>query len=130
MKPELPSRRRISLLPIHAVALCLSIFLFATHYRIEQYIEQGSAFRVMSPAKLLTEKERPEPARCRRSVLPPAPQRRAARRVLLLSMSSTGPSAPEPVAFAERSAPFTFPDCKSPQFVHFSFRPPPAIAAL
>lgn len=130
MKPEHPSRRRVPLLPFHAVALCLAIFLFATHYRMEQYIEQGLAFRVMSPAKLLTEKERPESARCRQSVLPPAPQRRAARRVLLLSMSSTGPSAPQPVAFTETSAPFTFPHCKSPQFVHFSFRPPPVIAAL
>ena len=39
--------------------MCLAVALWGTSYKIEQYPQQGRAFRVMAPAKLLTERERP-----------------------------------------------------------------------
>ena len=41
------------------LAMGLAVALWGAGYKMEQYPLQGHAFRVMAPAKLLTEKERP-----------------------------------------------------------------------
>jgi hypothetical protein len=48
-----------ALLVVYAVALSVAVVLWATSYKLEQYPEQGHAWKIMPPAKLLTEKERP-----------------------------------------------------------------------
>ncbi len=53
------SRRPITLLAPCVLALTFAVALWATGYKMEQYPQHGQAFRVMPPAMLLTERERP-----------------------------------------------------------------------
>lgn len=113
------------MLTLSVIALSLAVVLYGGSYKMQQYPEQGLAFRVMPPAKLLTENERPIRARSRRVVeispvhrlksaaMPPA-WTTADPQVRILGYVA-GPVAPVP----------EFPDVDSPQFVFFSFRPPP-----
>lgn len=47
------------MLALCALALSIAVVAWGAEYKVEQYPLKGLAFRVMSPAKLLTEKERP-----------------------------------------------------------------------
>ena len=66
---QLPQLRRprISPLAVCGLALGLAVLMWGAGYKIEQYPQQGFAFRVMAPAKLLTENERPSRDGCTQS---------------------------------------------------------------
>jgi hypothetical protein len=106
------------------LALAIAVVAWGTCYKMEQYPSQGLAFRVMSPAKLLTEKERPVRASSSRTVLPSVSQKRRPM------------NPPAWIAFAGRS-PLNarLPGVLAPaalicntfraELTYFSFRPPP-----
>ncbi len=56
------SSRQVTLLTLYGVALGIAVAIWGAIYKIEQYPLRGLTFRVMAPAKLLTEKERPQSA--------------------------------------------------------------------
>ena len=121
------TQRRITLLTLYSLALSLSVALWGAEYKMEQYPQQGLAFRVMPPAKLLTEKERPVRKRSLQAVLARIAHNRAAgassacaapapsRRVYSASFPGQLPAVPNKAA-------------ASPQFTYFSSRPPPALS--
>jgi hypothetical protein len=105
--------------------LSLGVVLWGAGYKMEQYPQQGCAFRMMAPAKLLTEEERPVSARnlpvARGSAgqLPPLrilPAWSACPLCLALETK-----APETVGPAFRRSRLVFPELN-----YFCFRPPPA----
>lgn len=120
------THRRIALLTLHPVALCLAVVLWGAGYKMEQYPEQGLAFRVMSPAKLLTEKERPVQKGSLRAVLVLASQKRGSGSSHACGARDSGPRAFSPPG-KKRLAAFPRMGWGSPRFSYFSSRPPPSV---
>ncbi len=119
------AHRRITLLTLYSLALSVAVVLWGAKYKMEQYPEQGRAFRVMPPAKLLTEKERPVGKRSMGVVLALAPQKRssgASPAWAAPALSCLGPSAFGEVQLAAVAC-IAF---GTPAFTYFSSRPPPA----
>lgn len=122
----LKSRRYTTPVTWCALALGIAIVLWGASYKMEQYPHQGRACRVMSPAKLLTEKERP----LRQGGLS------AAIRVASVPSQNTYASA---WRLTFRSAILFFRQHEIPlpaaragfilkaQHTYFSFRPPPSL---
>ena len=117
--------RRITLLTLYSLALSLAVVLWGAGYKMEQYPEQGLAFRVMPPAKLLTEKERPVRKRSLQAVLARVGKKRN---------SGASPARAEQESGSRifplpREKQFVAVACialASPQLTYFSSRPPPA----
>jgi hypothetical protein len=122
------SRQRIPLLTPYALALGVAVVLWGTSYKLEQYPQQGLAFRVMPPAKLLTEKERPVRKQCLDAVLAsflrkrtpakslpawnslsPSPRNSHPLAELLVAVFRVAPSAPEFTCILSRPPPKNFP---------------------
>lgn len=119
------SRQRITLLTLHALALSLSVVLWGTCYKLEQYPQQGLAFRVMPPAKLLTEKERPVRKQGVQAALVPASQERGSG----LSAAWAAPASSRRVHSASGEEQLAAIRCvagSAAEFTYFFFRPPPA----
>lgn len=119
------SRRYTTPLTWCGFALGLAVVLWGASYKMEQYPEQGLAFRVMSPAKLLTEKERPLRQSNLHAVVPAdpasattghAPAWVVTVRISPAFASARGIALPAPRAGRLIQA----------QFAYFSFRPPPS----
>lgn len=119
------THRRITLLTLYSFALSLAVVLWGAEYKMEQYPQQGLAFRVMSPAKLLTEKERPVRQRSVGAVPARAPQNRNCG----TSPASAAAESRRGLSLLPREQQFT-PIVRiaraSPEFTYFSSRPPPA----
>jgi len=109
------------------LVLGLAVVLWGVSYKMMQYPEDGLAFRVMSPAKLLTEKERPPEASNTRVVLP------------VVSEIRHHTQPPAWIASALRRSLFSRPagillpavpirGFIHPELSYFSFRPPPSRA--
>ena len=118
------THRRITFLTQYPLVLCLAVVLWGAAYKMEQYPERGLAFRVMPPAKLLTEKERP--------------LRQGSAQTALARVSQHRRVGASPAGTAPASCPRTIPSrrerqlvpvdsiaCGSPEFTYFCFRPPP-----
>ncbi len=119
------AHRRITLLTLYSLALSVAVVLWGAEYKMEQYPEQGLAFRVMSPAKLLTEKERPVGKRSLGAVLALASQKRGSRE----SPAWAAPALSCPVRSASGEEQLADVACiafGTPEFTYFSSRPPPA----
>ncbi len=119
------SRPGVSLPTLCGLALGLAVVMWGADYKMTQYSQEGCAFRVMAPAKLLTEKERPMRIRGWRIVLATA----AGQRPLLWHL-------PAWTACVRRPALRVWPagalvramHCRKivfPEFTYFSSRPPP-----
>ncbi|MFZ0396324.1 MAG: hypothetical protein WCF17_21440 [Terracidiphilus sp.] len=117
--------RRITHLTLYSLALSLAVVLWGAEYKMEQYPERGLAFRVMPPAKLLTEKERPVQKGSVKAVLARASQKRGSGAWPAWSARRSRPRFFSP----PREQQLAVSACKagdSPEFTHFSSRPPPA----
>lgn len=119
------NHRRVSLLALGGLALSLSVVLWGESYKMALYPENGQAFRMMTPAKLLTERERPRQAGGLRSIHTRAVGRRPLPKHLPPRIECVRRSAPQiaqagsPVTAARRAR------IIHPQLTYFSFRPPP-----
>lgn len=119
------THRRTTLLTLYSLALSLAVVLWGAEYKMEQYPEQGLAFRVMPPAKLLTEKERPVGQRSLRAVMALVSQKRGS----WASPAWTAPALSCRVGSAFGEEQFAAVACiafGTPEFSYFSSRPPPA----
>jgi hypothetical protein len=114
------------MLTLGGLALCLAVVMWGAAYKMAEYPEEGCAFRVMAPAKLLTKNERPVLERNLRSVLAAA----AGQRPSVLHL-------PPWIAYIRPSALQTWPsralvptallgNADRPELTYFSFRPPPS----
>jgi hypothetical protein len=120
-----PNCRRVTPLTLCGLALGLLVVLWGAGYKMAQYPQGGCAFRVMVPAKLLTEKERPERATDSRVILTSKAGLRGPLRHLSAGITCVCRSAlrAEPcetfVPFAHRRK------IVRAELTYFSFRPPP-----
>ncbi|MFZ0744065.1 MAG: hypothetical protein WAM85_06650 [Terracidiphilus sp.] len=124
MRLSQQSRPRVSLFTLCGLALGIAVAMWGASYKMEQYPLHGHAFRVMAPAKLLTEKERPRHV----GGLQIVPTRPGAQRPPLRHLPASfacvyrsvlqacPPGALVPPARRKRVL---------PEFIFFSFRPPP-----
>lgn len=122
MTPPRRTHSRITLLPFCSLLLSL-VVLWGAAYKMKQYPEHGLAFRVMSPAKLLTERERPASARCLQAVLALAAQKYSA-----LSAACPAPVASLWIQFpaaAGQVSPAASAAAGAAELTFFFFRPPP-----
>jgi hypothetical protein len=121
MRVPQPNSRKVKLLSLCGLTLSLAVVLWGAGYKMEQYPQQGCAFRMMAPAKLLTEKERPVSARNSRVVLDSARHLRPLPAWIACPRCTVLPtSAPE------RAMPgFPLRGFVDPEITYFSFRPPP-----
>lgn len=121
-----PQRRRYnSTLAWCGLVLSLAVILWGASYKMQQYPQQGLAFRVMSPAKLLTENERPPRRGSLRAVVPAASTARQTSHTPVWVFTDR---ASTPVA---RSRALFVPDASGlpilrAELSYFSFRPPPS----
>ncbi len=122
MRVPQPNSRKVKLLSLCGLTLSLAVVLWGAGYKMEQYPQQGCAFRMMAPAKLLTERERPASARNSRVVLDSARQRHPlAAWVECLRRAVLQTWAPETgMAGYRHRGPVVVPELN-----YFSFRPPP-----
>jgi hypothetical protein len=120
-----PSCRRVTLLTLYGLALGLAVAVWGAGYKMEQYPLYDRTFRVMVPAKLLTEKERPLRMGGIQTGLVPADQRPPLLRmpawIAGIRYSALQAMPPGTVVPAARY-------CKIvvPEFTYFFFRPPPS----
>jgi hypothetical protein len=125
---SLPRRscRRVTPLTWFGLALGLAIVLWGACYKMEQYPQRGCAFRVMSPAKLLTERERPERVRTPRFALasPSAVRQPPLYPPAWIAFARRAPLYVRPPALLVPAARFC--NIGNAEFTYFSFRPPPA----
>ena len=123
--PQLSSRQ-VSPLTLYGLALGLAIAMWGASYKIEQYPLHGRAFRVMAPAKLLTEKERPQRLGGMRTGLAAAGQRLPLWHLPAWIAGIRHPARqagpPEALVPAARHCKIVL-----PEFTYFSFRPPPQL---
>lgn len=124
----LPQRIRVSATPLTlwVLAMGLTVALWGAGYKMAQYPQQGHAFRVMAPAKLLTEKERPARLDALRAGLTSGEEKRLPRRHLSgwfksLCCSTQLAHFSKPFVLAVRRS-----TTASPELTYFSFRPPPS----
>ena len=124
----LPQRIRVSATPLAlcVLAMGLTVALWGAGYKMAQYPQQGYAFRVMAPAKLLTEKERPARLDALRIGLTSGEE----ERLPLRHLSGWFRSLCCSMQLAHFSKPFVLAVRRSttvsPELTYFSFRPPPS----
>ncbi len=125
MRLSQQSCRRVTPLTWYGLALGLAVAMWGAGYKMEQYPLRGCAFRVMAPAKLLTENERPK--------------RVGGQQIVLISAKAKWqPLRHLPASFAcgyhsplrDRSLEALVPPTRRrkivlSEFTFFSFRPPP-----
>jgi hypothetical protein len=126
---HLPQRncRRVTPLTLGGIALGLAVAIWGAGYKMAQYPQQGCAFRVMAPAKLLTETERPARAGGPRILLAAAERQLPPLRHLPASIACSHRSAlqaGQPGAL-DPGAPRNRNKTLLPELTYFSFRPPP-----
>ncbi|MGA8088617.1 MAG: hypothetical protein WCA10_15010 [Terracidiphilus sp.] len=124
MRRSQQSCQKLTLLTLYGPALCLAVALFCASYKMEQYPLHGRTFRVMAPAKLLTEKERPG----RVGGLQIAPASVGQKPALLHRPASLTCIYPSPLQNHLPGAlvpPTRRRKIVLPELTFFSFRPPP-----
>lgn len=119
------SYRRITPLTLYGLALGLAVGLFGACYKIEQYPQHGRAFRVMAPAKLLTEKERPQRVVAPRITLASAVRQRPLLRHQPVNLACVDLSALQARSVPARVRSTRRQEIVLPELTFFSFRPPP-----
>ena len=119
------THRRITLLTLYSFGLSLAVVLWGAGYKMEQYPEQGLAFRVMPPAKLLTERERPARKRSLQAVLARIGKKRVSGTSPARDARQSG-SGLFPLPREEQFAAVACIALASPELTYFSSRPPPA----
>ncbi len=119
------SRRYITPLTWCGLALGIAIVLWGASYKMEQYPAHGFAFRVMPPAKLLTEKERPPRQGILNAVAPAALASSRISHSPALSITARNSAAFDPPPGILLPAARAGHILKA-QFTYFSFRPPPS----
>lgn len=114
------------MLALGALALSLAVVMWGAAYKMALYPQEGCAFRVTEPAKLLTENERPVRERSPRIVHTSAAGQRPSLLHLATWIAFIRPSAPQ--SWLSRALVPTALRCNtdSPEFTYFSFRPPPS----
>ena len=114
------------MLTLGVLALGLAVVMWGAAYKMADYPEEGCAFRVMTPAKLLTKNERPELERTRRIVLASAAGQRPSLLHLPPWIACIRPSTLQ--AWPSRALVPTalLGSAGSPELTYFSFRPPPS----
>lgn len=127
MKVLRQSRRCVTPTVWLGIALGIAIVVWGACYKMEQYPLQGHAFRVMSPAKALTEEERPVRAIALRTARTIAWRTQRLRSHLPAGSVPSG-TAPLYPQMAEVLLPAgAIWDSSRAEFTYFSFRPPPAV---
>ena len=120
------SRRSITMLTLGGLALCLAVVMWGAAYKMAEYPEEGCAFRVMAPAKLLTKNERPVVERSLRIV----PAAAAGQRPSLLHLppwiACIRPSGLQDWPSRALVLTALLGNADSPELTYFSFRPPPS----
>jgi hypothetical protein len=129
LRMHLPQRncRRVTPLTLGGIALGLAVAIWGAGYKMAQYPHHGCAFRIMAPAKLLTEKERPGRTDGLWNLLPTAAGQRLPLRhlpALIACSHRSAPQARQPGALASGAR-----QRKTllPELTYFSFRPPPRL---
>ena len=117
------------MLTLGVLGLGLAVVMWGAAYKMALYPDEGGAFRVMAPAKLLTKNERPELERTRRIVLASAAGQRPTLLHLPTWIACIHPSAPQ--AWPSRALVPTalLGNREGPELNYFSFRPPPSRSA-
>ncbi|HTX75978.1 MAG TPA: hypothetical protein VMD29_07220 [Terracidiphilus sp.] len=125
MSPFRRPHSRTTLLALYSLALSLAVVLWGAEYKMAQYPEQGRAYRVMSPAKLLTERERPVRQRSAQALVAPGSPKLGLG--IPAAWTALGPGRRAPIATCEEQLATV--DCAAENaagFTYFFFRPPPA----
>ena len=120
------SRPTVSLFTSCGLALGLAVAMWGASYKMEQYPLHGRAFRVMAPAKLLTEKERPRRVVGLQVVPTSGSGQRPPLRHLPASFACVYHSALQACPPATLVSPTRRRKIVLPELTFFSFRPPPS----
>ena len=117
------------MLTLGVLALGLAVVMWGAAYKMALYPEEGCAFRVMAPAKLLTENERPGLERTRRIVLASTAGQRPSLLDLPTWIACIRPSAPQAWPSRALVPAALLGNREGPELNYFSFRPPPSRSA-
>jgi hypothetical protein len=111
---------------LYGLALGIAVAVWGVGYKMEQFPLHDRTYRMLVPAKLLTEKERPQRVSGSQTGLAPAEQWPTERQMAtwIVGIRSSALQAEPPGVLLVSAARH----CKIvvPEFTYFFFRPPPS----